>query len=235
MNESDKNRSIESILLQGLTKPLTAKEHIVEMSTLLGWRFIFWDKGFSLFFSVLTLSGVFALFTLAPEAYRCSAAVAAAPLLFLIAILFSETAERLSGLYELKQTCRYTVQQVTALRVGCYSLLGLAFSAVIAAVSANSGPEFIALFPLCLSALFLCAILALAANHLLRSQWVHALFAAVWVFANLALPYFWGDQWEALLREMPVIFSIGLAVSGAIILACQLSNMLRGGHTYAAA
>lgn len=227
MNEKTKNASIESILSQGLVKPQTARDRIEEMARSIGLRFIFWDTGYSLFFAALTLAGVLVLFSLAPDAYRRSAAIAVAPLLFLFAILFAETSERISGLYELKQTCRYTIRQITALRVTCYSVLGSAFTAVVAAVSADNGYEFLSLFPLCLSALFVCAVLALSVMQILHFKWVHAAFSAAWVFVNIALPFSLGDKWEAILREMPIAYSTVLAVLGAAALSYQISKMLR--------
>ncbi|RKN80610.1 hypothetical protein [Paenibacillus ginsengarvi] len=227
MNPTDKNESIEFILSQGLAGPRTARERMADMVRSLGLRFLFWDTGYSLFFAALTLAGVFVLFSLTPDAYRCTAAVAAAPLLFLAAILFAETSERLGGLYELKQTCRYTIRQITAMRVTCYSVVGSAFTAVIAAVSADNGYEFLSLFPLCLSALFVCAVLALYVQQVLHSNWVHAAFSAAWVIANVALPFALGEKWEAILREMPIALSFVFSVFGAAALAWQLSNMLR--------
>jgi hypothetical protein len=235
MNEKEKNASIESILSQGLVKPQTARERMAEMARSLGLRFIFWDTGYSLFFAAFTLASVLVLFSLAPDAYRCSAAVAVAPLLFLFAILFAETSERVGGLYELKQTCRYTIRQITALRVTCYSILGSAYTAVVAAISADNGNEFLSLFPLCLSALFVCAVLALSVMHVIHGKWVHAAFSTAWVFVNIALPFSLGDKWEAILREMPIAFSIMLAVFGAAALACQISKMLRGVKKHAVA
>lgn len=235
MNEKMKNASIESILAQGLVKPQTARERMAEMARSLGLRFLFWDTGYSLFFAVLTLAGILVLFSLAPDAYRSSAAVAVAPLLFLFAVLFAETSERFGGLYELKQTCRYTIRQITAMRVICYSVLGSAFTAVIAAVSADNGYEFLSLFPLCLSALFICAVLALSAMHMLYGKWVHAAFSAAWIFVNIALPFSLGDKWEAILRGVPFAFSVILAVLGAAALAYQISNMLREVKNHAVA
>lgn len=235
MNKEAKDTSIEYILSQGLVKPGTARERIGEMLRTMGFRFIFWDTGYSLFFTAVTLAGILVLFSLAPDNYLHSAAVAVAPLLFLLISLFAETSERACGLYELKQTCRYTIRQITALRILCYSVAGTVFTAVIAAISADSGYEFLSLFPLCLSALFICAVLVLSAMRLLHGKWVNAAFSAVWVFMNIALPFSLGERWEAILREMPIAFSVALAVLGATALACQISNMLSGGKKYAVA
>lgn len=235
MNEKVKNASIEYILSQGLIKPQTARERIAEMLRTIGFRFIFWDTGYSLFFAAVTLAVALVLFSLAPNNYRCSAAVAVAPLLFLLITLLAETSERACGLYELKQTCRYTIRQITALRVICYSVVGSVFTAVIAAISVDSGYEFLSLFPLCLSALFICAVLGLSAMRFLHGKWVIAVFSAAWVFVNIALPFSLGEWWEEILREMPIAFSVALAVLGVSVLVYQISKMLSEVKKYAVA
>jgi len=126
MNENEKNASIEYILAQGLRKPQTTRSRIIEMIRGIGFRYIFWDTGYSLLFAAVTIAVVAALLTAWPDDYRYTASVAVAPLMFLLIMASAETSERACGLYELKQTCRYTVRQITALRVVCYSAAGVA-------------------------------------------------------------------------------------------------------------
>jgi hypothetical protein len=115
MNDKTKNESIEYILSQGLVKPQTARRRILEMLRIIGFRFIFWDIGYSLFFTAITLAVVFLLFGFVPDDYRYSSSIAVAPLLFLLITMFAETSERVCRLYELKQTCYYSIWQVTLL------------------------------------------------------------------------------------------------------------------------
>lgn len=235
MDKNIKNASIDYILSQGLVKPQTTTEKITEMLRTVGFRFIFWDTGYSLFFAAATLAVVLVLFSFAPNDYRCSAAIAVAPLFYLLITLFAETSERASGLYELKQTCRFTIQQIAALRIIGYSVVGFVFTAVIAAISTDSGYEFLSLFPLCLSALFLCVILSISFIRFLHSKWANAMFSAIWVFINCAIPFLLGERWELLLREMPFAVSIVLAVLGGALLVYQISKMMSGVKKYAIA
>lgn len=230
MNEKEKNASIEYILSQGLIKPETTRERIAKMMRIFGLRYIFWDTGYNLFFVALTLVGVLVLFNLAPDSFRCSSAVAVAPLFFLIAVLFAETAERISGLYELKQTCHYTIRQVTAMRVIGYSILGSVFTAIIVSISADNVFEFLVLFPLCLCALFACAVMALHVMRVLHGKWVPAAYSAIWIFVNITLPFTFGETWEALLRDIPFAFSTMLAIIGATLFTYQVSKMLQEVH-----
>jgi hypothetical protein len=226
MNENEKNASIEYILSHGLVKPQSTRERIVEMIRTMGFRFIFWDRGYSLFFALVSLTAVITLFGLAPDSYHCSAAVACAPMLFLLITLFSETSERALGLFELKQTCRYTVTQITSLRVICYSFAGTVFTIIITAVSAADVYEFLSLFPLCLSALFLCAVLEISVMRAFRGRWAGAVCSAAWVIVNVLLPLALRETWETLLREMPLAVSLALAAASILVFGYQISKML---------
>ncbi|MDR0249369.1 MAG: hypothetical protein LBI44_06930 [Oscillospiraceae bacterium] len=156
----------------------------MEMFRSLGFRYIFWDTGYSLFFAAVTIAVVFALFAIAPNVYHYSASVAVAPLMFLLIAVFAETSERFCGLYKLRQTCRYTIRHVTALRVICYSIVGAAFTAVVAVINARDAYVFLLLFTLWLSALFVCGAFSLTVLRFLQNSWLNAVLSAARVFVN---------------------------------------------------
>lgn len=232
MDKKTKEESIRYILEKGLTKPKSSGEKLLEMFHVLGLRFIFWDMGYSLFFTGLTLGIVLVLFSLVPEDYRYSASLAVAPLFFLFISLFVETSEHIFGLYSLKQTCVYTVQQITALRIICYAMVGFVLTLMLALFKAHNGYDFFALFPLCLAALLICAlILSFILRHF-RNKWLSVGFSGFWILVNLGLPFALGKNWENFLREVPIAFSIGLASLGGLLLFYQVSKMLKGGKQY---
>jgi hypothetical protein len=235
MNENAKDASIAYILSQGLVKPRSTQDKITEMIRTMGFRFIFWDTGYSLFFTLLSLAVLITLFSLVPDSYHCSAAIACAPMLFLLITLFAETSEQACGLFELKQTCRYTVTQITTLRVICYSFAGVVFTVIITAASAAGAYEFLSLFPLCLSALFLCAVLEISVMRAVRGKWTNAAYASVWIFVNILLPLSLGEAWESLLRTMPLAVSAALAVASILVFGYQISIMPAEGKKHAAA
>ena len=235
MNEKDKNASIEYIISQGLVKPQTARSRIAEMLRVVGFRNIFWDTGYSIFFAAVSFAIVFALFVASPADYKHSAAVAAAPLSFLLITAFAETTERTYGLYELKQTCRYTIRQITALRMLCYSITGAILTAVISVIGASGAYGFFSMFTLCLSALFICAVLSLSIMRRLRNKWANAVYSAVWVFVNIAFPALLTDKWEKILGSIPIAMSVAAAVICAAVFAVQISKMLSEVDKYALA
>ncbi|MDR2770528.1 MAG: hypothetical protein LBB57_00660 [Clostridiales Family XIII bacterium] len=235
MDNEKREASIEYILARGLTAPPRARRIVRELLCDLGPRFIFWDTAYGVVFGLLTLAPLLAITALAPETLRYSVATAVAPSLFLIITVFAETAERFGGLYELKQTCRYTAAQVTALRVMCYSLAGIVYSAVVTLLCFEEGFEFASLLSLCLSALFVCAALSLFVLRRLHGRWTGALFAAAWAFVNIAAPYGLGEGWERFLSGLPIAVSAAVALAGAAAFAYQTRKMLTEGRSYAVA
>ena len=201
----------------------------------LGPRYIFWDTGYSLLFAALTFALVMALFIVVPYEYRFSAAVAVAPLFFLLINAFAETSERACGIYELKQTCRYTIRQITALRVLCYSVAGAVLTAVIAVIKMETAYEFISMFTLCLAALFVCAALSMSVMRYVRKLWANAVFSAAWVFASFAPAFSLNEKWEALLGGVPAVLSAVIATIGVTAFIFQIARMLSEVDKYAVA
>ena len=194
ISEKNKDASIEKILSQGLVPPPSAGKQIKKMLQTLDMRFIFWDLGYSLFFTGITLALVLILLLFVPSEFRYSATVFSAPLLFLLILLFSETSERVSGLYEIKQVCFFHIHQITALRVIFYSIIGAVFSVFISATGVKNGHEFFLLLPICLFALFLCAYGGLV---VMRRFPANRLLSAIGTLDSLVLcPLSCSRKWE---------------------------------------
>jgi hypothetical protein len=235
MDENKRNASIDYILSRGLVKPQGAAALTREMLRTLGLRFIFWDTAYSLVFAALTLVPLVVLLILAPQTYRFTATFAIAPSLFLLITAFAETAERSGELYELKQTCRYTVRQITALRVGSYSLAGIVYCSAIVFTSAENAAEIIRLLSLCLASLFVSAAASLTVMRRQRGRWAGIGFAAFWLLLNLTMPVRLGESWEAFLVQTPTAISLSITAIGAAALIYQLQKMLTEVKIYAIA
>ncbi|QIB68553.1 hypothetical protein Ami103574_04105 [Aminipila butyrica] len=229
----NKDRSIEYILDQGLVKPKNAGEQAVDIFRSLGWKFLFWDTAYGLIFAALTLVVIVVVLISVPDNYRFSATASAAPLLYLLIAVFTEMAERANGLYELKQTCRYTPGQVTALRTTCYSVAGAVYTAILALINMRGSEEFLPLLALGLFALFVCAVPQLLIVRLIRCKWANGLYAVLWVIINLTLFIRFGEAWEEILLTLPMTLSFSVAAAGAIILAYQIQKMLTEVEPYA--
>lgn len=236
MTDEKKNASIDYILAQGFVKPPTFWECITKMHRTLGWKFIFWDFSYTVIFVCVTLLGITFLFHHAPvQDFPYSVAFVFSPVLFLLIMLFAEMNERACKLYELKQTCRYTSRQVTALRCIHYSVVGMAFAVFVTAFATDTTAQFFRVLPLCLGGLFLCAAIELSVVRLTHSKWAVAISSAVWLVLNLALPLAFGTRWETFLSSIPIVFTIIFAAAGAAVFVHQTNKMLTEENSYATA
>ena len=233
MTDNKKNNSIEYILAQGFAPPPTFWGRIKKMHQQLGWRFIFWDMNYNIIFATITLLGVWFMFTHAPMDFQYSVTFGFSPVLFLLIVLFTEMSERACSVYELKQTCLYTPRQISALRCICYSLVGVVFTVAVTAFSAENMLQFSHLLPLCLSGLFLCALLKLTVLRFSSSRWTILAFSILWIIINTVLPFILGARWEAFLSSIPIAFTIAFAMLGAAGFIYQTNKLLTEERNYA--
>jgi hypothetical protein len=229
----DKDASIAFILEQGLVKPRTSWQQAKDILQTIGLRFIFWDTVYSVTFAILTIAVVISVFLMVPNGYRYSATVATAPLLYLLISVFTEAEERDSGLFQLKQTCRYTARHITALRIACYAVIGTLFSMIVALINVDSVFELLSMLPLGLLALFVCAVPQVAIIRFARHKWTNALYAGVWIFVNLYLTFQFGSAWESTLTQIPWAVSLGVALLCTITILIQIKKMLMEAQPYA--
>jgi hypothetical protein len=230
---TDRDNSIAFILDCGLVKPKTAREYAVDIFRALGWKYIFRNTAYSLIFAALTVAVVSAMFALVSDSYRFSATIAAAPLLYLLIAVFTEMSERANGIYELKQTFYYTTRQITALRTLCYSAVGAVYTAALATAAMQTSAEFLPVFALGLLALFICAALQLLITRPARNGWANAVYAAIWIFANIALPIRFGAAWEHILTSVPIAVSLSVAIAAATVFVYVIRKMLMEVKPYA--
>ena len=233
MTNEEKNTSIEYILEQGLVTPPTFGKRIMKMHDTLGLRFIFWDLSYSLIFVAVTLLGISFSLRYAPIDFQYSVAFGFSPVLFLCIMLFAEMSERACGLYELKQTCRYTSRQITALRSIYYSLAGAVFAVIVTAFSSENMVQFFRIIPISFGGLLLCAVMSLSVIRLSRNKWTIAVFGIAWACINIALPITLGEYWESFLSGLPIAATIAIAIIGAAGFIYQTNKMLSEEKQYA--
>ena len=235
MTENEKNASIEFILSKGLVKPQSVFERIAKMQSVLGFRFLFWDLGYSLVFTLVSVIGMFYLLLPAAEEFAYSAAFGFSPVLFLLIMFFSEMSERACSIYELKQTCKFTSRHVSALRVVFYSGLGIVFVVMVALASAENASQFLRVLPLCFAGLFFCAVAALSLLRLAGRRWAIGAFFASWILANSALSFVLWERWERFLAEIPPVLAVLIAVVCAATFLQQTKKMLMEENYYVTA
>ncbi|MDR0849129.1 MAG: hypothetical protein LBN10_08870 [Propionibacteriaceae bacterium] len=227
-----KDRAIAHILDEGLVHPVSAWERARTIQRELGTKNIFFDTAWSLIFSGVMVVAMIVITLGVPAAWRHTATVACAPLLFTVILAGTEMLERATAMYDLKQTAHFTIRQVTALRVMAYSLVAAVVTALLASLSATGAAEVLTLVPLGLAALFGCALAEVSTLRFTRSPWAMAVFTVVWMAVWIGAPVRFGEAWEACLASLNTALTSGIAIICAVALVWQCAALLKESRTH---
>lgn len=225
---NEKDREIAQILAKGLSKPKSLWRYLWGLYRALGFRYIFLDTSKAIMMAMAATILFIMLYPLSPEQHIYAALFAVAPIFFIFVVLFAETIERVNGMYELKMTCKYTVQQIAAFRVLCFSLPGVMFCGLTSVYFGRYSVayDFFRAFSLSLSALFLCAFLSLLIMRRFNWKWNHVFTALIWVAIGFLPVRIFGQRWEWFLSEIPVAITVFVTMIACSLFLIELKHLL---------
>lgn len=205
-DEHEKGRSIETILSKGISRPKSFVERISEIYRSLGYRCIFWDTADSILLSSAISIGIAVLWAFSSSKSTYGMLFAISPVLYLLLALFTDVKERIGGLYELKMTCKFTIRQITAFRMICFSGIGIAFSVLMSTLSCLLGgfQNYDRMLITSLCALFLCSFLTLFTMMHIRGKWSYYTPPVIWSAICILPVLLFGEQWELLISRIPM-------------------------------
>lgn len=227
-SQYEKDKAIEDILSKGLSRPKSLWGYLSDIYSALGFRYIFFDLAFPIAMTVLASIGFFVLYPLTLEQYIYATLFAIAPIFFIFIVLFTETMEQINGMYELKMTCKYTIQQVAAFRVLCFSFLGTVFCTFISLYYSqlSRAYSFFNIFSLSLCALFLCALLTIFIMRHFNGKWIHFSAMLLWNVIGFMPIWILGEQWELFLSQIPVAITMFVAASACALFLMEIKKLI---------
>lgn len=227
-SQNEKDREIEDILSKGLSKHKSLWWYLREIYRALGLRYIFLNTWQSVFMTVAAIFGFFLLYPLSAGQYIYTALFAVAPIFFILIVLLSETLERVGGLYELKMTCKYTVQQIVAFRVLCFSLMGAVFCAFMSIYFSRLPVvhDPFRAFSISLCALFLCSLLTLFILRRFNWKWIHFAAVLLWMAVGFLPAWIFGERWESFLSRIPVALTVFVAVIACALFLKEIKKLM---------
>lgn len=205
-NESEKDLSIDFILLKGLSHPKSLLNYLLKLYRSLGFGFIFWDTADIFLLSAAGAFGIALFWVMSSEQYIYGTLFAISPILFLLLTLITEAKERISGLYELKMTLKFTMNQIIAFQMLCFSGIGVAFCILMLSITWFMGKEqfFGHIVTISLCALFLCSFITLFTIVHIKGKWVFYIPSAIWVVICILPAQMFSDKWELFLSKIPI-------------------------------
>ena len=236
---AEKERAIQSILSRGLVKPKSMRVVLYEMLRDLGFRYLYWDMA-QMFLVAAMLAGLMLLMPavlpmLIPKDSPHTVIFACAPLLFLLILFMTEVFERAGSLYELKMTCKHTIQQITAFRVLCFTLPGIVFCVGLALNAAEDASGLLNRTSLALCGLFLCTSLSLICMRRVPGRWACAWVGGLWLLLAFVPVAFFSAEWEDFLSRLPAMIVLCAAVLSGLLFILETKKYLfmKGDVSYA--
>lgn len=224
----EKAASVSYILEKGVPRP-RGLASLGDMSAALGIRGLFFGVEDSLLLALLCAAAMLALsaaYAQARPERLCLILFSVSPAAYALLQLLTGWKERLSGTYEQKMACRYTIREVNALRMLCFSgvsvilsvLLGVGFSRLRVCVL-----PLWRLLGLSFAALFLYASLSMAALLLGRGPGRRLIAPGAWLAVTGLLAAL-GAEAERFLLNLPPAVSLVAAAGAAALYLSLLSK-----------
>lgn len=227
-SQYEKDKAIEDILSKGLSKPKSLLGYLGNLYSALGFRYIFFEMAFPIVMTVIATICFIVLYPLTLEQHLYATLFAIAPLFFLFIVLFTETMEQINGLYELKMTCKYTILQIAAFRVLCFSFLGTMFCTFISLYFSRLSAvySFFKTVSLSLCALFLCAFLAISLMRHFNWKWIHFSAMLLWITLSFMPIWILGERWELFLSQIPAAITMFAAVIACSLFLMEIKKLM---------
>lgn len=227
-SQYEKDKEIEAILSKGLSKPKSLWGYLSNIYSALGFRYIFLDMAFPIVMSVIAMIGFIVLYPLALKQHIYATLFAIAPMFFIFIVLFTEKMEQVNGLFELKMTYKYTIQQIAAFRILCFSLLGTVLCTFISLYLSQLLVvySFFRAFSLSLCALFLWAYLTLFIMRHFNWKWFHLFVVLPWIMTGFMPIGLLGNNWEVFLSQIPVAVTMFAAAIACALFLMEIKKLI---------
>ena len=216
-NEKEKEQAISQIVNQSMLKRRHMVPVIFSLLQEIGPRNLFHGTVDCIFLAILCTVALDLMVVVPMAVYHNMALLGLffmSPMLYGFLHLFTLWKEQQEGLYELKMTCRYTLHELTALRMLFFGGISVVGNRMLMIVFLQRGAlmlSFLKLLAVSLSALFLYGFLNLLALSYGKKLWSQMAVMVGWCIACVLLARFRVpiDGW---IHEMPTMVLVIMAL-----------------------
>lgn len=225
--EAEKDAAVHHIVAVGM-KCAGLFTQLAEIYRALGLQCIFRDTADC--FAMAIISFLCAAFSLSVCYIENAVAVlfAVSPLFYVVLTVSVQWKEHMTGLYELKMTCKYTIQKVTAFRMSCFLIAGLPACGILAAVfeAVSCDGRFIRLLLISVCSMFLCAVIMMLAIIMVKRPALYLSVPLIWGFACITLAATFSKVWDSFLMNISYTIVIAVIIACAVIYLIQIKKLI---------
>lgn len=228
-SKEEKEKSISLIVAKGMPEQKSFLGELCEMFQTIGFRGLFFGVGDSIFLAVLCT--VFLLGGSVLLMSKCADKAVVilfliAPFLYRIVQAMTTWKEWMTGVYEQKMVCRYTLRQVNTLRMllfGGVSVVLCVGGSMALSLATRSGVIFPRFLGIAFTALVLFAVLDLSVRWYCTTLFGNFLAPVVWIFLGIFMIV--TKEWmTSVLMRLPVAVFWAFVAGGAAVYVRMLRD-----------
>ena len=231
----EKNIAINDIIEKGLYPKKTLFQSILSLHNKIGFRYILGDISDIIVVTLLLSTLLNYVLLIYGSRNILNYTFMTSPIFYIILSLLTELKEKNLNMYELKMTCKYTLKEITALRLLYYSLLGIVFSSVASSlVILKFRIELLDIILVSLLGLSIASLLVIVIMKYVKPKYRYFIFFTQWILLFVIPNNIFGSDLNDLLKDLPhiVILIIIFILSGIYLFTIKKYFIEREGLIY---
>lgn len=224
LSEAEKDFSISEIVKKGVVKPGDQWKKMFEVRRACTFHTLFFGVGDCFLLGLMVAACIWLLLIQAGSQVMVCMVFAVSPFAYIASCLLTSWKEHRLQLYDMKMTCRYTLRQISAFRMICYSAGNMFLNVLMLSLFMRFRLPAIAFWKmagLSFASIFLYGIIMLA-FRIKGKPYLTTMFPPVlWGGINAFVIAFYGEALEAML----------LNLAGSLV--CMITVAVFAGYLFA--
>ena len=223
LSEAEKDFAISEIVEKGVVKPRDKFRKLFEVRRACTFHTLFFGVGDCFLLGFLIAASVWLLLIQAGSQVIICMVFAVSPFAYIVSYLLTSWKEHRLQLYDIKMTCRYTVRQVSAFRMICFSGTNIFLNVLMLSLLMRFQLPAIAFWKilgLSFVSIFLYGIIMLVFQIKGMPYLTTVLPPVLWGIINVFVIAFYGERLEIMLLNLAgsLVFTITvIAFAGYLI------------------
>lgn len=220
LSTTEKDLAIRKIVQQGVVTPWDRLRKIFNMNSVCSLQILFFGVGDCLFLSILIAACLWMFIIQLDSRIIVCMIFGISPFAYIALYALTSWKEHILYLYEMRMTCKYTIKQITIVRMIYFSAINMILNVLILACFSqffNAHIELWKVIGLSFTSVFLYGSIMLLVQLKKNTFWASIVTPVFWIAFNAAIVLFYGARIEHILLNLTNSLVISFAVVSLVL------------------
>lgn len=220
LSTTEKDLAIRKIIQQGVVTPWDRLRKIFNINSVCSLQTLFFGVGDCLFLSILIAACLWMFLVQLDSQIIVCMIFGISPFAYITLYALTSWKEHILYLYEMRMTCKYTIKQITVVRMIYFSAINMILNVLILACfsqSFNTHIELWKVIGLSFTSVFLYGSIMLFVQLRKNTFWASVVTPTFWIVFNAAIIFFYGAGIEQILLNLTNSLVISFAVVSLVL------------------